>query len=126
MFIPATTVPPQPSAQAEDLGRRLADSARDYLAAHPGMQRDELLQAFDLAERDLRGDSSTPRRATVAFLALGTLFLGLGVAFFLAQGVSVEFEPVAMIWILPVLIAGIFLLARTTRRRRRRRVDRLR
>jgi len=82
MFVPIQT--PQPSAQALDLGQRIAATVRAYLTDNPGVGSPDVTQAFTVARDLLRSELGGAASQMVILLTVALIGLGvLGVILFL-------------------------------------------
>ena len=81
MYVPIQSSPP--SAQAMDLGQRIASTVRSYLAENPSIGSTDVSQAFMVAKQLLRpeiGGLSRQKAILLVTAILGVLALGLAVA----------------------------------------------
>ncbi len=100
-YVPYVHVPqpPPPSAQAQELSRRLGEVIESYRREHPSMSDAEIRQALGLSSAKL-GTNAAPAAVIVGLLI--ALFGGLAF-FFLAKGDSLPNAP----WVLVALLAGL-------------------
>ena len=80
MYVPVQS--PPPSAQAMDLGQRIASTVRTYLAENPGIGSTDVSQAFMVAKQHLQpelGGLSQQKMILLVVVILGVLALGLAV-----------------------------------------------
>ena len=98
-----------PSAQAMDLGQRIADTVRSYLANNPGIGAGDVTQAFGVARQLLRDELGGVAPQTVAIILaamMGVLVLGIFVALQLNGGWDTRF-PAISIAIVVIAIGGL-------------------
>ena len=110
MYVPVHS--PPPSAQAQDLGQRIASTVRSYLADNPGIGSTDVAQAFTVARQLLRpdvGGLSQQKAIMLVAVLLGVLVLGLTVSFnfggFDSSRIPVVAIAVAVLGIAFVIVA---------------------
>lgn len=109
MYVPISSSPP--SAQAQDLGQRIASTVRGYLAENPGIGSTDVSQAFMVAQQQLRRELGGPSQQKLILLIavmLGILALGLAVALNLG-GIDTSRVPMVAIGATIVGIAFVIL-----------------
>jgi hypothetical protein len=105
MYIPTSTHVPQPSAQAQDLGQRIATTVRTYLAENPGVGSTDVAQAFMVAREQLRAEAGgVSRQAMILVVAalLGVLALGVLFALNVPGGLNPR---------IPTIVVGLVVVA---------------
>lgn len=115
MYIPTTTHIPQPSAQAQDLGQRIASVVRGYLAENPGVKSTDVSQAFMVARQLIRSDlGGIGNRAAILVIVgiISVLFFGLGVALYLGGGFDMRFPMIAIVVALIAIAAVVTAIAK--------------
>ncbi len=75
-FVPVVPPPPRPSPEAQELGRRLADTIESFKREHPKLKGVDIQQAMRLALMG-RGAVKTPMIALVIGLAVAAGVLGV-------------------------------------------------
>lgn len=99
MVIPTSTHIPQPSAQAQDLGQRIASVVRGYLTENPGVRSTDVSQAFMVARQLIRSDLGGigHRAAMLVIVGIVTvLFFGIAVSLYLRGGFDMRFPMIAI------------------------------
>jgi hypothetical protein len=103
MYVPAQS--PPPSAQAMDLGQRITDVVRQYLAENPGVGSTDVTQAFAVARRSLRSELGVRGSRVLILLLVGLAVLGVVTASVLLE-ISGDLDAR-----LPSITLGIAILA---------------
>jgi hypothetical protein len=86
MFIPIQTPPASP--RARELGHDIAEVVRDFRTKDPGLGRQEVSQAFRVAQQNLQpefGGAAAPSAAVLGVIAGLVAMLAVGVSVFLAR-----------------------------------------
>jgi hypothetical protein len=111
MYVPSNGHVSMPSAQAQDLGQRIASVVRSYLSDNPGVGATDVLQAFTVARRLLHGELggvAAQKLAVLLSLAVGALVLGLFVALRLNGGWDPRF-PLISVAVIAIAIGGLVI-----------------
>jgi hypothetical protein len=112
MFVPVV-VPPPPSAQAQDLGQRIAGLVREYRTQNPGVGRTDIEQAFTVARELVRKELGglVAGKALAVMLILGLAALTAGLVFYMRAAQMPQFVPVLIV-ILLVVVGVVAVLMR--------------
>jgi hypothetical protein len=115
MFVPVT--PPQPSQEARELGRKMAELVRIFREGYPNLSFTEVRQAMRVAESELGSEfRGAGARMTVA-IALTVAALMVGVFTFLLFSQPDGLPPYAlMVVIIGLLVVGLAAVAAVRRR----------
>jgi hypothetical protein len=107
VFVPVIVPPPQASARARDLARRLQDAIATFERQYPGTSPGDIRQAVRLATGGPGGSRRAPR-AAMAILA-GAISLAVGMFALIAErsgGLGGEGSP-AIPWVVFGVVAGL-------------------
>lgn len=109
-FIPY--VPPQPpSPQAEELGRRLAETIEQFRLQHPDLSRADVAQATRLAAARAGGEPAAARSALIAAV-VGALLLGVFALMAANGGRCPAQAPVLMIVVAIAVVLVLLVIKR--------------
>ena len=108
MYVPIQSSPP--SAQAMDLGQRIASTVRSYLAENPSIGSTDVSQAFTVARQLLKpemGGLSQQKMILLVVVILGVLALGLAV---LLNSGGIDSSRIPMVAIAAAIMGIAFVI----------------
>ncbi len=101
-FVPVVTPPQLPSPEAQELGRRLAETIEGYRREHPNLRNIDIRQAMRLALAG-RGAAMSPAAALIIGLAAAVGVIAVLLSRPAPQGGAVF--PVVLVVVLALVIA---------------------